>query len=320
MKLSEFDKITYEVNRGVALVTLNNPARRNAWGGRMSVEYRWALYHAHTDDSVRVVVVTGIGDDFCVGADTSELSTIESAGGAYQKAQLELPPYPETAPEAFRRNHAYPWCIEKPVIAAVNGRCAGVGFIVASYELPPYPETAPEAFRRNHAYPWCIEKPVIAAVNGRCAGVGFIVASYADLRFGTRNSVLKTAFSKLGLPAEYGLGWILPRIMGKANAMQILLEGDKFSGEEGLRLGWLQKLYEPDQLLEETLRYAQKLAKESASYSLSCMKRQLNFDAEGDFSDAYTRSVTDMNTALTHPDFKEGLRALKEKRPTNFLD
>ncbi|MEL0306589.1 MAG: enoyl-CoA hydratase-related protein [Halieaceae bacterium] len=275
MKLSELEKITYEVNRGVALVTLNNPARRNAWGGRMSVEYRWALYHAHTDDSVRVVVVTGIGDDFCVGADTSELSTIESAGGAYQKAQLEL---------------------------------------------PPYPETAPEAFRRNHAYPWCIEKPVIAAVNGRCAGVGFIVASYADLRFGARNSVLKTAFSKLGLPAEYGLGWILPRIMGKANAMQILLEGDKFSGEEGLRLGWLQKLYEPDQLLEETLRYAQKLAKESASYSLSCMKRQLNFDAEGDFSDAYTRSVTDMNTALTHPDFKEGLTALKEKRPTNFLD
>jgi len=275
MKLSEFDKITYEVNRGVALVTLNNPARRNAWGGRMSVEYRWALYHAHTDDSVRVVVVTGIGDDFCVGADTSELSTIESEGGAYQKAQLEL---------------------------------------------PPYPETAPEAFRRNHAYPWCIEKPVIAAVNGRCAGVGFIVASYADLRFGARNSVLKTAFSKLGLPAEYGLGWILPRIMGKANAMQILLEGDKFSGEEGLRLGWLQKLYEPDQLLEETLRYAQKLAKESASYSLSCMKRQLNFDAEGDCSDAYTRSVTDKNTALTHPDFKEGLRALKEKRPTNFLD
>ena len=256
MKLSEFDKITYEVNRGVALVTLNNPTRRNAWGGRMSAEYRWALYHAHTDDSARVVVVTGIGDDFCVGADTSELSTIESAGGAYQKAQLEL---------------------------------------------PPYPETAPEAFRRNHAYPWCIHKPVIAAVNGRCAGVGFIVASYADLRFGARNSVLKTAFSKLGLPAEYGLGWILPRIMGKSNAMQILLEGDKFSGEEGLRLGWLQKLYEPDQLLEETLRYAQKLAKESSSYSLSCMKRQLNFDAEGDFSDAYTRSVTDMNTALTHP-------------------
>ncbi|MDB2365758.1 enoyl-CoA hydratase-related protein [Luminiphilus sp.] len=275
MNIKDFDKITYDVNRGVALVRLNNPDRRNAWGGRMSVEYRWALYHAHTDDSARVVVVTGVGDDFCVGADTSELSSIESAGGAYQKAQLEL---------------------------------------------PPYPEATPEAFRRNHAYPWCINKPVIAAVNGRCAGVGFIVASYADLRFGAHNSVLNTAFSKLGLPAEYGLGWVLPRITGKANAMQILLEGEKFSGEEGLRLGWLQKLYEPDLLLEETLQYAQKLAKESSSYSLSCMKRQLNFDAEGGFSDAYTRSVTDMNAALTHPDFKEGLRALKEKRPTNFLD
>lgn len=275
MKVDDFEKITYEVSEGVALLTLNNPARRNAWGGRMSVEYRWALHHAHQDSKVRIVVVTGQGNDFCVGADSAELNSIEQSGGQYQKEKLEL---------------------------------------------PPYIEGTPQQFQRNHAYPLSISKPIIAAVNGSCAGVGFIVASYADLRFGAQNNKIKSAFSRLGLPAEYGLGWILPRIMGRTNAMQILLDGDSIDGAEALRLGWLQKLYKAEELLDKTMVYARKLARESSEYSMSCIKRQLNFDAEGDFSSAYTRSVEDMNKALRLPDFKEGLRALKEKRPTNFLD
>ncbi|MDA8661162.1 hypothetical protein N9M01_13210, partial [Luminiphilus sp.] len=63
-----------------------------------------------------------------------------------------------------------------------------------------------------------------------------------------------------------------------------------------------------------------RLAMESSRFSMACIKRQVNFDAEGDFSAAYTRSVEDMNAAIKLPDFKEGLRALKEKRATNFLD
>jgi enoyl-CoA hydratase/carnithine racemase len=275
MNVDDFEKVTYEVSEGVALLTLNNPARRNAWGGRMSVEYRWALYHAHHDSKVRVIVVTGQGNDFCVGADSAELNSIEQSGGQYQKAKLEL---------------------------------------------PPYPEGTPEQYQRNHAYPLSISKPIIAAINGSCAGVGFIVSSYADFRFGADNNKIKSAFSRLGLPAEYGLGWILPRVMGRTNAMQILLDGDSIDGAEALRLGWLQKLYKPEELLDKTMAYARKLARESSGYSMGCIKRQLNFDAEGDFSSAYTRSVEDMNAALTLPDFKEGLRALKEKRPTNFLD
>ena len=81
MKPEDFEKISYQVSRGVALVTLNNPDRRNAWGGRMSVEYRWSLYNANLDDGVRVVVVTGSGADFCVGAASKGLNSIESAGG-----------------------------------------------------------------------------------------------------------------------------------------------------------------------------------------------------------------------------------------------
>ena len=60
---SDFQEIDYSVADGVAVVTLNRPERRNAWGGRMSVEYRWALHHAETDPSARVVVLTGAGAD-----------------------------------------------------------------------------------------------------------------------------------------------------------------------------------------------------------------------------------------------------------------
>ena len=275
MEPKDFEKLNYQTSKGVALLTLNNPERRNAWGGRMSVEYRWALYHAHNDEDVRVVVVTGTGKDFCVGADSKELNSIESSGGKYKKSKLDL---------------------------------------------PPYPEETPEAFKRNHAYPMCISKPVIAAVNGSCAGVGFIVASYADLRFGSEDNIIKSAFARLGLPAEYGLGWVLPKIMGRTNAMQILLDGDRLDGTEAYRLGWLQRLFKPEELVTETLSFAEKLARESSGFSMRCMKRQLTFDAEGSFSEAYTRSVDDMNNALKKPDFKEGLRALKEKRATNFLD
>ena len=161
---------------------------------------------------------------------------------------------------------------------------------------------------------------MLAAVNGSCAGVGFLVASYADLRFGAEDNKIKSAFARLGLPAEYGLGWLLPKIMGRANALQILLDGDTIDSAEALRLGWLQKVYPAETLLEETLAYARRLARESSSYAMGCMKRSVNLDAEEGFSEAYTRSVEDMNAALSHPDFKEGLRALKHKRATNFLD
>ena len=135
-----------------------------------------------------------------------------------------------------------------------------------------------------------------------------------------RDSIIKSAFARLGLPAEYGLGWILPKIMGSSNALQILLDGDRIDGAEALRLGWLQRVFPPEALLEKTVDYATRLARESSGFSMGCIKRQVHIDAQGDFSAAYTRSVEDMNAALKLPDFKEGLRALKDKRATNFLD
>ena len=274
MNIEDFTELSMTVEAGVAVVTLNRPERRNAWNGRMAVEYRWALHHAHTRPDVRVVVLTGSGGDFCVGADSRALDTISGNGGSYAPERLPLPPYPEG--------------------------------------------TSPE-LRHNHAYPLTVSTPVIAAISGACAGAGFLLATYADLRFAAHGSRITTAFAKLGLPAEYGMGWLLPRLIGVPNALELLYTARVVDAAEAARLGWVQRCYEPGELLTETIGFARELASGCSGESLRMMKRQVFSDAAADFGTAYTRSVEDMNAALRHADLGEGLAALRERRNPNFL-
>jgi enoyl-CoA hydratase/carnithine racemase len=185
--------------------------------------------------------------------------------------------------------------------------------------LPPYPDATPDWLRRNHAYPLTISTPVIAALTGGCAGAGFVVASYADLRFAAHGSRIASSFARLGLPAEYGLGWLLPRLVGVPNALRLLYRGQAIDAAEAAELGWVQGCYPPDELLERVGEFARELAAQSSPASLRMMKRQVFQDAVGDFGTAYRRSVEDMNTALRGPDITEGLAALRERRPTDFL-
>lgn len=274
MKVEEFTELTMQISDGVATVTLNRPERRNAWGGRTAVEYRWALHHADVDPNVRVVVLTGAGGDFCVGADTRRLESISGSGGDYTKEKLPR---------------------------------------------PPYPESTPEQMRHNHLAPLLVSTPIIAAVTGACAGVGFVVSSYADLRFVALDSRVTTSFAKLGLPAEYGLGWLLPRQVGVPNALDMLYSSQVYGGEELRRLGWAQRALPSEQVLPAAQEYARNLARHSSGESLRLMKRAVLIDAVGPVDVAYKRSVQDMNDALRHPDMKEGLAALRERRPTDFL-
>ncbi len=274
MNPSEFTELRYEVEGGVALVTLNRPERRNAWSGRMAAEYRWALHHAHTDPAARVVVLAGAGDHFCVGADSGALQRISEAGGFLERPEVDPPPWPDGVPDGLRLNPA----------AALT-----------------------------------IGTPVIAALHGACAGAGVVVATYADLRVAAAGARIATSFARLGLPAEYGSGWVLARLMGTANAAAFLYSGGPVTADEAHRLGFVQRVVPDDRLLAETLDYARRLARESSPESLRTMKRALFVDAAGDFPTAYRRSVDDMNAALRHPDLKEGLAAFRDRRPPDFL-
>jgi enoyl-CoA hydratase/carnithine racemase len=196
---------------------------------------------------------------------------------------------------------------------------AGGGYTVDKVELPDYPDGTPDALRHNHSYPLTVSVPVIAAITGGCAGAGFVVATYADIRFADANAKIATSFAGLGLPAEYGIGWLLPRMLGTANAAELLYTPGSITAERARELGWVQRVCEPGEVVDSAVDYARQLATGSSAESLRVMKRQIFVDSTLGFDEAYRRSVADMNDALRTPDFKEGVRALQEKRKPNFL-
>jgi hypothetical protein len=87
-------------------------------------------------------------------------------------------------------------------------------------------------FDADFAYHFGMAKPVIAAVNGPAAGVGFALACYCDLRFAAAGAKLTTSHGRLGLPAEYGLSWLLPRLIGLTRAADLLLSSRVVLAEE----------------------------------------------------------------------------------------
>ncbi len=97
-------------------------------------------------------------------------------------------------------------------------------------------------FDADFAYHFGIPKPIIAAVNGPAAGVGFVLACYCDLRFAARGAKLTTAHGRLGLPAEYGLSWLLPRLVGVTRAADLLLSSRVVLAEEAEQLGLVNRV------------------------------------------------------------------------------
>ena len=105
-----------------------------------------------------------------------------------------------------------------------------------------------------------IPKPVIAAVNGACAGIGMVQALMCDIRFAAAGAKFTTAFSRRGLIAEYGMSWVLPRLVGTARALDLLFSGRVFLAEEAAQMGLVNEVVAPEHLLDRTLEFAAELA------------------------------------------------------------
>ncbi|MFV9453841.1 enoyl-CoA hydratase-related protein [Rhodococcus sp. NM-2] len=154
-----------------------------------------------------------------------------------------------------------------------------------------------------------IAKPVIAAVNGPAAGVGFAHALMADIRFASSQAVFTTSFAKLGLVAEAGTSWLLPRLIGSARALDLLWSGRKFSASEALSYGVVQSVWDPDELLERTLEYAHLLANGSSAYSIATIKEQVAADWSSSWADALERSHEKTVESFSRPEFAARVRA-----------
>ena len=129
-----YQDILYEVNDPVAIVTMNRPDQLNALTGRMMAEMRHAFAAAEADPAVVGIVLTGAGRGFCAGADMQGLSATasgEGGGGAEDLSELKAKPgNPDMGPN-FEVTYSYVMSLSKPLIAAINGPCAGLGFVYA---------------------------------------------------------------------------------------------------------------------------------------------------------------------------------------------
>jgi enoyl-CoA hydratase/carnithine racemase len=169
-------------------------------------------------------------------------------------------------------------------------------------------------FDADFAYHFGISKPILAAINGPAAGVGLVIACYADLRFAAAGAKFTTAHGRLNLPAEFGLSWLLPRMIGLTRANELLLSSRIFLAEEAFSLGLVNAVLPPEELLPHTYRYAHNLITTVSPGSLCETKRQIYADLHRDVRAAVEHSKALVDRMATEPDFAEGVAALTKKR------
>jgi enoyl-CoA hydratase/carnithine racemase len=174
-------------------------------------------------------------------------------------------------------------------------------------------------FDADLAYHLGIPKPVIAAVNGPAAGLGFALMCYCDLRFGAVGAKLTSAHGRLGLPAEFGLSWMLPRLIGASRAADVLLSSRVLLAEEAAEMGLMNAVVPADELIAYVRRYAARLATEVSPASLAVTKAQLYRDLLGsDPAASIEDAEKKMNLMMLAPDYAEGVAALRQRRAPSF--
>lgn len=203
------------------------------------------------------------------------------------------------------------------VTGAGRGFCAGADMDMLQ-GIGQAGGTGGDPETRPHTYATSIPKPVIAAINGACAGLGFVHAMMADVRFAAEGAKFTTAFSRRGLVAEHGVSWVLPRLVGPAVALDLLMSGRVFLAEEAAELGVVNRTVPADDLMSTVMDYAREMADNVASTSMAVIKRQVWSHLEQTMADSLTETNSLMASSLRRADFKEGVASFVDKRPPEF--
>jgi enoyl-CoA hydratase/carnithine racemase len=161
-------------------------------------------------------------------------------------------------------------------------------------------------------------KPIIAAVNGVAAGGGFVLASMCDLRLASTQAAFTVIFSKRGLVAEHGSTWLLPRQVGLGDALDLLWSSRKIDADEALRIRYVQRVVEPDQLLATARAYIEDLAANVSPASLADTKRMVYAHGGQELRPALLDADEMTWAAVGRSDAREGAQALLERRQPAF--
>jgi enoyl-CoA hydratase/carnithine racemase len=261
------DEVLYQVQDGVAIITLNRPKRGNAYTPKMQELYFDAIDRANDDVNVVAIVVTGSGNVFCVGADKDDLSDIQTGTTTTTSSTIKK--------KLTNRDTAQVQALEK-------------------------------------------DKPIVAAINGPVAGLGLVTALMCDVRFACKGVKFTTAFAKRGLVAEHGIAYVLPKIVGLSRALDLLMSSRVILTDEALSMGLINFVSStPQQCLQDAIKYARDTGKLCSPAALAEIKKQIYTKPLSPRED-YDRAIDLMLRSFNHPDFKEGVGSLIEKRDPKF--
>ena len=171
---------------------------------------------------------------------------------------------------------------------------------------------------REQWFTTTVPKPVIAAVNGACAGIGMVQALMCDIRVAAAGAKFTTAFSRRGLIAEYGMAWILPRLIGTSRSLDLLMSGRIVLAEEAAAMGLVNEVIAPELLMDRVLDYATDLATSASPTSMAVIKSQVYADQVRSLAEASSDAVALMKASLGRTDFTEGVASFLEKQPPRF--
>ncbi|HEX4822277.1 MAG TPA: enoyl-CoA hydratase-related protein [Acidimicrobiales bacterium] len=277
----DYEQILYEVADPVATITLNRPEFLNAWTNQMGVEVKHAVAQAERDRNVVGIVLTGAGRGFCAGADMKMLSGISGGGAGPADAE-------GTAPAS-----------------------------VSAEDIEAGDPSWGDDLRGTYTYLMSVPKPIIAAINGPIAGMAVPIALACDLRFMANDAVLTIAFSQRGLIAEWGVGWLLPRLIGTGAALDLLFSSRKANGVECERLGLVNRAVDGD-VVKVAREYIEELAARCSPTSMAIMKKQVYQQLHAGLGPKEREAQQFMVESFSRPDFAEGVQSFLDKRPPDF--
>ncbi|HEX5374087.1 MAG TPA: crotonase/enoyl-CoA hydratase family protein [Aquabacterium sp.] len=264
---------------GVLILTLNRPEQLNAFTVEMANELVDVFTRASDDDAVRAIVVTGAGKAFCAGMDLSVPGNVFGLDESQQPTMADM--------------HER---LDDPAI--FHGvRDTGGRVVLSIFEC---------------------KKPVIGAINGAAVGIGATMTLPMDIRIASEKARIGFVFGRIGIVPEACSSWFLPRIVGISQALEWTYMADIFDGHEAQRGGLVKAVVPPEQLLDEALKIARRIASERSAVGIA-LTRQMMYRNSAQPHPLAAHQVDSLAMFYTSiGDGKEGVQAFLDKRAPQF--
>jgi 2-(1,2-epoxy-1,2-dihydrophenyl)acetyl-CoA isomerase len=335
------DSVRWDLDGAVATITLNRPQARNALTAELKTELLRALRQAGSSPEVRAVLITGAGQAFCAGQDLREHAELLEAAGSRDGSAPAAGDTPAGVSSAGARPagppaHGAPPAGAPPAGApaaqAPLGGASAVGPAPAGGQLPAgnplaagRPSGPPAALDtvREHYNPLVLAirsmpKPVIAAVNGVAAGAGAGLAFACDIRIAARGASFLMAFARVGLAADTGVSWTLPRLAGAGRAAELLMLAEPIRAPLALELGLVSQVVEDQDLPATAGALAARLAAgPTAAYA--GIKEQLSYAAGHGLAEALEKEAEVQDALGRTADHQAATLAFTRKQEPRFL-